>query len=113
MKLSEAETKRIFQYCEAHGVSISNLFSAIMQIIKHKNTLSTTNSVGLLIHNRNTKKEKSSTGIFSRVLPMIVDTDPEQTVQDYLEKFVESLNLLKHRKYPYDYIVENSGNKKV
>ena len=89
MKLSEAETKRIFQYCEAHGVSISNLFSAIMQIIKHKNTLSTTNSVGLLIHNRNTKKEKSSTGIFSRVLPMIVDTDPEQTVQDYLEKFVE------------------------
>ncbi|GEQ06487.1 non-ribosomal peptide synthetase [Staphylococcus gallinarum] len=113
VKLSEAETKRIFQYCEAHGVSISNLFSAIMQIIKHKNTLSTTNSVGLLIHNRNTKKEKSSTGIFSRVLPMIVDTDPEQTVQDYLEKIRrESLNLLKHRKYPYDYIVENSGNKK-
>ncbi len=40
--------------------------------------------------------------------------DKEATVKSYLNKIkLESLNVLKHRKYPYEYIVENSGNKKV
>ncbi|PTJ83802.1 hypothetical protein BU055_06945 [Staphylococcus succinus] len=111
--LLDKDTDNIKRFCEENEVSISNLFSAIMHVIKHKKTLSKTNSVGLLIHNRNNRKEKTSTGIFSRVLPMIVEMDKNLSIKSYLNKIkLESLNVLKHRKYPYDYIVENSGNKK-
>ncbi|MEB7831147.1 non-ribosomal peptide synthetase [Staphylococcus xylosus] len=113
INLLDQEAENVKRFCEENDVSISNLFSAIMHVIKHKKTLSKTNSVGLLIHNRNNRKEKTSTGVFSRVLPIIVEMDKEATVKSYLNKIkLESLNVLKHRKYPYEYIVENSGNKK-
>ncbi|WP_436955878.1 non-ribosomal peptide synthase/polyketide synthase [Staphylococcus sp. AS1337] len=113
INLLDQDAENVKRFCEENDVSISNLFSAIMHIIKHKKTLSKTNSVGLLIHNRNNRKEKTSTGVFSRVLPIIVEMDKEATVKSYLNKIkLESLNVLKHRKYPYEYIVENSGNKK-
>ncbi|MBF0813751.1 non-ribosomal peptide synthase/polyketide synthase [Staphylococcus saprophyticus] len=113
INLLDQDAENVKRFCEENDVSISNLFSAIMHIIKHKKTLSKTNSVGLLIHNRNNRKEKTSTGVFSRVLPIIVEMDKEATVKYYLNKIkLESLNVLKHRKYPYEYIVENSGNKK-
>lgn len=113
INLLDQEAENVKRFCEENDVSISNLFSAIMHVIKHKKTLSKINSVGLLIHNRNNRKEKTSTGVFSRVLPIIVEMDKEATVKSYLNKIkLESLNVLKHRKYPYEYIVENSGNKK-
>ena len=73
--LSNADTKRIKDFCENNQISISNLYSSVMLILKYKQTLSQTNSVGLLIHNRDSKKEKISTGVYSRVLPMIVEVD--------------------------------------
>ncbi|MEB6044601.1 non-ribosomal peptide synthase/polyketide synthase [Staphylococcus pseudoxylosus] len=113
INLLDQDAENVKRFCEENDVSISNLFSAIMHVIKHKKTLSKINSVGLLIHNRNNRKEKTSTGVFSRVLPIIVEMDKEATVKSYLNKIkLESLNVLKHRKYPYEYIVENSGNKK-
>ena len=111
--LSNADTKRIKDFCENNQISISNLYSSVMLILKYKQTLSQTNSVGLLIHNRDSKKEKISTGVYSRVLPMIVEVDKDLSITEYLNKIkLETFNLLKHRKYPYDYIVEDSGNKK-
>ncbi|WP_057511660.1 non-ribosomal peptide synthetase [Staphylococcus sp. NAM3COL9] len=113
ISLSNIDTKNIKAFCEENQLSISNLFSAIMLIIKYKKTLSNINSVGLLIHNRNSKKEKASTGVYSRVLPMIVEIDKNLSIKSYLDKIkIETFNLLKHRKYPYDYIVEDSGNKR-
>lgn len=111
--LSNADTKRIKDFCENNQISISNLYSSVMLILKYKQTLSQTNSVGLLIHNRDSKKEKITTGVYSRVLPMIVEVDKDLSITEYLNKIkLETFNLLKHRKYPYDYIVEDSGNKK-
>ncbi|PTK57799.1 condensation domain-containing protein, partial [Staphylococcus haemolyticus] len=95
--LLDKATDNIKRFCEENEVSISNLFSAIMHVIKQKKTLSKTNSVGLLIHNRNNRKEKTSTGIFSRVLPMIVEMDKNLSIKSYLNKIkLESLNVLKH-----------------
>lgn len=111
--LSENCTQKIKEFCESNKMSISNLFSAAMLILKHKKTASNKNSVGLLVHNRNEPFEKNIIGVYARILPVIVDIDKNASINHFLTTVkTETFNLLKHRKYSYKEIVENNGNKK-
>ncbi|MCG3399240.1 non-ribosomal peptide synthetase [Staphylococcus massiliensis] len=112
-KLSQEETKQMYDFCEKYGVSPNNLFSSIILLWKSKMSLSSSNSVGMLIHNRNTSAEKQMSGVLSRVLPLVLDIPKEGTVADYLSLIKrEAFGLLKHRKFPYENIVElNQGAK--
>ncbi|OEL08346.1 non-ribosomal peptide synthetase [Staphylococcus equorum] len=111
--LSDIETHRIHEFCEKNNISINNLFSAIMIIIKYKKTASKKISVGSIMHNRNKKAEKGVTGVFSRALPIIIDVSSDYSISDLLTQTkYETFNILKHRKYPYRNIVEDSGGQK-
>ncbi|WP_193014010.1 non-ribosomal peptide synthetase [Staphylococcus equorum] len=110
---SDIETHRIHDFCEKNNISINNLFSSIMIIIKYKKTPSKKISVGSVMHNRNKKAEKGLTGVFSRALPIIIDVSSDYSIFDLLTQTkYESFNILKHRKYPYRNIVEDSGGQK-
>lgn len=111
--LSDIETHRIHEFCEKNNISINNLFSAMMIIIKYKKTASKKISVGSIMHNRNKKAEKGVTGVFSRALPIIIDVSSDYSISDLLTQTkYETFNILKHRKYPYRNIVEDSGGQK-
>ncbi|ANK38485.1 enterobactin synthetase component F [Staphylococcus sp. AntiMn-1] len=111
--LSDIETHRIHEFCEKNNISINNLFSAMMIIIKYKKTTSKKISVGSIMHNRNKKAEKGVTGVFSRALPIIIDVSSDYSISDLLTQTkYETFNILKHRKYPYRNIVEDSGGQK-
>ncbi|MCD8926397.1 amino acid adenylation domain-containing protein, partial [Staphylococcus epidermidis] len=111
--LNKTQSKKIQNYCSANSISISNLFSAVFLLIKKTITKSNVNSVGMMIHNRNTKHEKNTIGLFSRVLPLIVDINDNLTVNEYLQLIKkEAFGLLKHRKYPYYKITNNLKNTK-
>ncbi|OIJ31387.1 non-ribosomal peptide synthetase [Staphylococcus sp. LCT-H4] len=112
-QLSDDFTQKIINFCERNTLSISNLFSAVMQILKHKKTSSNKNSIGLVLHNRNTQFEKKVTGVYSRVLPIIVEIDKHSSIDTFLRTIKkETFNVLKHRKYANSYILEDSGNAK-
>ncbi|WP_241957231.1 condensation domain-containing protein, partial [Staphylococcus equorum] len=65
------------------------------------------------MHNRNKKAEKGVTGVFSRALPIIIDVSSDYSISDLLTQTkYETFNILKHRKYPYRNIVEDSGGQK-
>lgn len=111
--LSDIETHRIHEFCEKNNININNLFSAMMIIIKYKKTASKKISVGSIMHNRNKKAEKGVTGVFSRALPIIIDVSSDYSISDLLTQTkYETFNILKHRKYPYRNIVEDSGGQK-
>ena len=111
--LSDIETHRIHEFCEKNNISINNLFSAMMIIIKYKKTASKKISVGSIMHNRNKKAEKGVTGVFSRALPIIIDVSSDYSISDLLTQTkYETFNILKHRKYPYRNIVEDSCGQK-
>ncbi|MDG0822552.1 amino acid adenylation domain-containing protein [Staphylococcus equorum] len=110
---SDIETHRIQDFCEKNNISINNLFSSIMIIIKYKKTPSKKISVGSVMHNKNKKAEKGLNGVFSRALPIIIDVSSDYSIFDLLTQTkYESFNILKHRKYPYRNIVEDSGGQK-
>lgn len=110
-KLSNLETKRVDYFCKYNEASISNLFSCIMLIIIYKKSLYNINSVGLLIHNRHSNSEKYTTGNYTKALPVIVKTDKELSIREYLDRVkVETFNILKHRKYPYNNIFRDNSN---
>ncbi|RIP37330.1 amino acid adenylation domain-containing protein [Staphylococcus gallinarum] len=110
--LSDIDTHKIKIFCDRNWVSISNLFSTAIIILKYKKTFSEKISIGAILHNRNKQIEKKITGIFSRALPLIVDISSNNSIRDILIKTKNaSFNMLKHRKYPYRKIIEDSGNK--
>jgi amino acid adenylation domain-containing protein/thioester reductase-like protein len=110
--LTDAYTVKLLTFCEKNNISISNLFTTAMIILKYKKTLAEKISVGSIMHNRNKKMEKELTGAFSRTLPIIVDVSSNNSISDLLTKTkYESFNLLKHRKYPYRKIIEDNGSK--
>lgn len=105
--LDEKQSYKIGSFCSENKVSISNLFSAAVLLIKKSITNSNINSIGTMVHNRNTKEEKITTGLFSRVLPLIVEISDDLTVQEFLKLIKkDSFSLLKHRKYPFYKITE-------
>ncbi len=112
-KLPNIYTQKIMEFCKSNQLSISNLFSAAMLILKYKKNSINKNSIGLILHNRNTQFEKQVTGVYSRVLPIIVEMDKKLSINEFLKLMKkETFKLLKHRKYPNSYIVEHSKNAK-
>lgn len=112
-RLSDIYTHKIMEFCKSNQLSISNLFSAAMLILKYKKNSVNKNSIGLILHNRNTQFEKQVTGVYSRVLPIIVEIDKKLSINEFLKLMKkETFKLLKHRKYPNSYIVEHSKNVK-
>ncbi|HGO1833978.1 TPA: condensation domain-containing protein, partial [Staphylococcus aureus] len=111
--LSNEESRDIFSFCKEKEISLNHLFSAAYLLIKKSVTHSEVNSIGIMVHNRNSKEEKNIPGLYSRVLPLIIDADNNLTVQEFLKLIKnESFNLLKHRKYPLSKITENSDKSK-
>ncbi len=111
--LSDIYTHKIMDFCKSNQLSISNLFSAAMLILKYKKNSVNKNSIGLILHNRNTQFEKQVTGVYSRVLPIIVEMNKNLSINEFLKLMKnETFKVLKHRKYPNSYIVEHSKNAK-
>ncbi|MEJ7371086.1 condensation domain-containing protein, partial [Staphylococcus caprae] len=81
---SDKLSAKINHFCTKNTISVSNLFTAIMHIIKHKKTRAKTTSIGMVIHNRNGQNEKQSTGLFAKYLPMIVEINNDLSITDFL-----------------------------
>lgn len=110
--LSDIDTHKIKVFCDKNKISINNLFTTAMIILKYKKTYAEKISIGSIMHNRTKQIEKSITGVFSKALPLIVDVSSNNSISELLSKTkIESFNLLKHRKYPYSQIEDDNKNK--
>lgn len=68
-----------------------------------KKAVNKISKLGLLIHNRINKNEKFTTGNYTKPLPLIVDSNTDLSLNEYIKKVKrEAFNVLKHRRYPID-----------
>lgn len=101
--LSETTTQSIYTFCENNEISLNNLFSSAMMLLKYIRTGSPQVSTGILIHNRNKQFEKTTIGDYARVLPIIMEIDPQDALLTHLRTVKnEAFKVLKHRKYPFN-----------
>ena len=98
----------ITKFCKENGISIFNFFMAIYSIYIGKTSNVTDFALGTPILNRTNYAQKQTFGLFIGTLPLRFNLDYENTFAEYSKKVaVNSLSLLRHSKYPYEYILEN------
>ena len=64
--------------------------------------------IGTPILNRSNFTEKQTTGMFIDTLPFRININSEVSFSDFLSKLAkDSMSLLRHQKYSYQYIIED------
>lgn len=112
--LNDYEFKLIHKMCSDYSISISTLFMSLMHLYISKLSNKNQNSIGLMVHNRSSNVEKETCGLFTKALPLIVELNPEQTVESFINLVKkENFTLLKHRKLPTTVLIEQNKEKDV
>lgn len=112
--LDENIMRKINIFCRENNVSVFNLFMAILSIYTANMCNMTDFTIGTPLLNRMNFKEKHTIGMFISSLPFRVSVNQDISFIDFCHKISsDSLSLLRHQKYPYEYLlhsIRNSNN---
>ena len=99
-------------FCQNNKISLFNLFMSIISIYLYKINNLNDFVIGTPILNRSNFNEKNTTGMFINVAPFRINIPENSTVLDFIKQISrDSMGLLRHQKYPYQYILENLRKK--
>lgn len=112
--LDEAVMNKINTFCTENNISVFNLFMAVLSIYTSNMCNMTDFTIGTPLLNRLNFKEKHTIGMFINSLPFRVSVNPDISFIDFCHKISsDSISLLRHQKYPYEYLlhsIRNSNN---
>ncbi len=110
--ISREIINEINKFCSQKKVSIFNFFMAIYSIYIGKVSNLQEFVVGTPILNRTTYKEKHTTGMFISTVPFKVQLKSGCSFSNFISEVArESLAMLRHQKYPYQYLLETLRKK--
>ncbi len=97
----------INSFCRKYKVSIFNFFMAIYGLYVGKVCGLDRFVIGTPILNRSTFKDKQTCGMYISTVPFVINLQGEKTFDKFVQDIsVNSLNMLRHQKYPYQNILE-------
>ena len=100
--------EKLKQYCKENKISLYNFFMAIYAIYIGEISNLDEFVIGTPILNRTNFKEKSATGMFVNIAPFKINIKQEIEFKTFVKNIaVDSLNMLKHQKYSYQYFLED------
>lgn len=104
--------EEINNICNSYKISKYNFFMAIYSIYIGKVNDINDFVIGTPILNRTNFKEKNTTGMFINTIPFRCTFNSNMTFNEYLNNiYIQSLNMLRHQKYSYEYILDELRNK--
>ncbi len=104
--------KEITTYCNKYKISIFNFFMAIYAIYLGRVSNLDDFVIGTPILNRTNFQDKNTTGMFINTLPLRVQIDENSSFEDFVNFIAnQSMGLLRHQKYYYQYIIEDLRKK--
>lgn len=110
--LSKSTVDKIRDLCSKEKVSIFNFFMAIYSLYIGRVSNLDEFVIGTPILNRSNFREKHTSGMFISTVPLKITIDNDSTFLDFVSKIAQdSLAMLRHQKYPYQYLLENLRNK--
>ena len=113
--LLDIDTKiltKIKEYCSENKVSLYNFFMAVFSLYLGRVSNLDEFVIGTPILNRTNYKEKETTGMFINILPLKIKLSHEKTFLDNLKDIaINSMSLLRHQKYSYQYLIEDLRKK--
>ena len=104
--------KEIFEkaneVCKENRISSFNLFMAIYAIYLGRVSNLDEFVIGTPILNRTNFVEKNTSGMFISTAPFKISLNHELSFADFAKKIAtDSLSMLRHQKYPYQFLLEN------
>lgn len=102
----------IQSYCEKNKISLFNFFMAVFALYLGRVSNLDEFVIGTPILNRTNFKEKQTTGMFINTLPLKINLMHDKTFIENLKDIaINSMALLRHQKYSYQYIIEDLRKK--
>ena len=99
-------------YCEKNKVSLYNFFMAIFSLYLGRVSGLDEFIIGTPILNRSSFKEKQTAGMFINTLPLKINLINDKTFLENLKDIaINSMSLLRHQKYSFQYIIEDLRKK--
>ena len=106
--IDQKEMARINEFCKDHHVSVFNFFMAIYSIYIGRVSNLDDFVIGTPILNRTNFKEKNTAGMFINVVPFRMHLEDNVTFSSFVTNVAkDSLAMLRHQKYSYQYILED------
>lgn len=108
LNLDKELFKSLKEYCDRNKVSFYNFFMTIFSLYLGRVSNLDEFVIGTPILNRTNFKEKQTTGMFINTLPLKITLSHEKTFLENLKDIaVNSMSLLRHQKYSYQYLIED------
>lgn len=105
-------TESIQNFCKNANVSVFNFFMAIYAIYIGRISNLDDFVIGTPILNRCNFKEKNTMGMFINIVPYRINLQDNQTFKSFVCTIAkDSLSMLRHQKYSYQYILEDLRSK--
>lgn len=105
-------TENIQNFCKNANVSVFNFFMAIYAIYIGRVSNLDDFVIGTPILNRCNFKEKNTMGMFINIVPYRINLQDNQTFKSFVCTVAkDSLSMLRHQKYSYQYILEDLRSK--
>lgn len=102
----------IQSYCEKNRISLFNFFMSVFALYLGRVSNLDEFVIGTPILNRTNFKEKQTTGMFINTLPLKINLVHDKTFIENLKDIaINSMALLRHQKYSYQYIIEDLRKK--
>ena len=103
---------KITNFCQDLKVSVYNFFMAILGIYISRVSRLDDFVIGTPILNRTNFKEKHTLGMFISTIPFRMKIDNSMTFESFVTQIgKDTLSMLRHQKYSYQYILENLRKK--
>ena len=104
---------KIREYCTGNNVSVFTLFLSALSIYIHRVTGTEDIILGTTTLNRVNSREKDTIGMFVSVAaPIRIQmSDTQNFLQFSNEMLKETVSILKHQKYPYNYLIRDLKKK--
>ena len=107
-QLEKTKVEEIKRYCKENRISLYNFFMAIYAIYIGEISNLDEFVIGTPILNRTNFKEKNAAGMFINMAPFKVDLAGAVDFKTFTRNIAtDSMSMLKHQKYSYQYLLEN------
>ena len=104
--------EKLKKYCSSNKISLYNFFMTVFAVYLGRVSSLDEFVIGTPILNRSNYNEKQTTGMFINTLPLKIELKNNETFLDNLKELaVNSIALLRHQKYSFQYILEDLRKK--
>lgn len=108
LNINGSTLSEITEYCTSHKITPFNFYMSILGLYISRVSNLDDFVIGTPILNRTNYAEKHTTGMFIKTIPFRISLDYNLRFTDFVSQIaVNSIGMLKHQRYSYQYIIED------